>query len=93
MSSIAQKALVSFVLFRLFVACVSGDYYKTEESGMDYNIKMKMNIRVCGIQWEKRRIKHTQMKGEQCTLLLRAWLCYFYITFTFIAQSYCLMAF
>ena len=28
-----------------------------------------MNIRVRGIHWEKRRIKHTQMKGKQCNLL------------------------
>ena len=28
-----------------------------------------MNIRVCGIHWEKRRITHTQMKGKQCNLL------------------------
>ena len=28
-----------------------------------------MNNRVCGIHWEKRRIKHTQMKGKRCNLL------------------------
>ena len=28
-----------------------------------------MNIRVRGIHWEKRRIKHTQIKGKQCNLL------------------------
>ena len=28
-----------------------------------------MNIRVCGIHWEKRRITHTEMKGKQCNLL------------------------
>ena len=28
-----------------------------------------MNSRVCGIHWEKRRIKHTQIKGKQCNLL------------------------
>ena len=28
-----------------------------------------MNIPVCGIHWEKRRIKHTQMKGKRCNLL------------------------
>ena len=28
-----------------------------------------MNIRVCGIHWEKRQIKHTQMKGKRCNLL------------------------
>ena len=30
-----------------------------------------MNIRVRGIHWEKRRIKHTQLKGKQCNLLER----------------------
>ena len=38
---------------RSIFACVSGVYYKTEESGMEYNIETKMNIRVCGIHWEK----------------------------------------
>ena len=28
-----------------------------------------MNIRVGGIHWEKRQIKHTQMKGKRCNLL------------------------
>jgi len=43
-----------------------------------------MNIWVHGIHWEKRQIKHTQMKRKQCNLLFRAWLCYFYNTFSFI---------
>ena len=48
-------------------------------------METKKNIRVCGIHWEKRQIKHTQMKGKQCNLLVTAWWWYFYITFTFIA--------
>ena len=50
---------------------------------MGQNILMKMNVQVRGIHWEKRQIKHTQMKRKQCILLFRALLCYFYITFTF----------
>ena len=61
---------------RSIFACASGVYYKTEESGMELNIETKMNIRVRGIHWQKIRIKHTQMKGKQCNLLFRAWLCY-----------------
>ena len=57
--------------------------HKTGESRMGQNILTQMNIQVRGIHWEKRRIKHTQMKRKQCILLFRALLCYFYITFTF----------
>ena len=39
----------------------------------------KKNVRVRGIHWEKRPIKHTQMKGKQCNLLFTAWLCSCYI--------------
>ena len=80
----------SMCFVRSIFACVSGVYYKTEESGMELNIKNE----ICGIHWEKERIKLTQMKGKQCDLILfRAWLCYFYITFTFIAWSCCLMSY
>ena len=51
---------------------------------MEQNIVTKMNIQLHGIHWEKRQIKHTQMKRKQCMLLFRAWLCYFYITCTFL---------
>ena len=55
---------------------------------------VKHQNEICGIHWEKERIKLTQMKGKQCDLILfRAWLCYFYITFTFIAWSCCLMSY
>ena len=75
----------SMCFIRSIFACVHGIYFKTETSGMEQNIKMKMNIWVRGIHWEKRQIKLTQMKGKQYNILFRAWLYYFYIIFTFIA--------
>ena len=45
-------------------ARVSGVYYKEWSLGWG-----KRSNRICRIHWEKRRIKHTQMKEKQCNLL------------------------
>ena len=74
----------SMCFVRSIFTFVSSINYKTEESGMKQNIKIKMKIRVRGIRWEKRWIKQAQMKEKQCNLLFRALLCYFYITFSLI---------
>ena len=60
-SFIAQKASVSLVAY-LHVSAA----FITKERSLGWS---KTANRICGIHWEKRRIKHTQMKGKQCNLL------------------------
>ena len=60
-SFIAQKARVSLVAY-LHVSAA----FITKERSLGWS---KTANRICGIHWEKRRIKHTQMKGKQCNLL------------------------
>ena len=60
-SFIAQKARVSLVAY-LHVSAA----FITKERSLGWS---KTSNRIRGIHWEKRRIKHTQMKGKQCNLL------------------------
>ena len=51
---------------RSVFACVRVVYYKTEESGMENEHSSSWNP----LHWEKRRIKHTQIKEKQFNLIL-----------------------
>ena len=68
-------------------ACVTGVYYKPGESGIEYNIEFKL-VESIG---RKNELNIHRWNKNNVTLLIRAWLWYFYITFTFIAWSYCLI--